>query len=78
MTRGFFAATGVCLLAVVLLMSGSGFHTPRIGDLLMQVFTRNPLGHRAVARFHQRQYEQLAGPVDEAPHQLLRRREGPV
>ncbi|MFE7776309.1 DMT family transporter [Streptomyces sp. NPDC057445] len=31
----FFAATGVCLLAVGLLMSGSGFHTPRIGDLLM-------------------------------------------
>ncbi|OAR25846.1 permease [Streptomyces sp. ERV7] len=31
----FFAATGVCLLAVTLLMSGSGFHTPRIGDLLM-------------------------------------------
>ena len=31
----FFAATGVCLLAVALLMSGSGFHAPRIGDLLM-------------------------------------------
>ncbi|WP_371656691.1 MULTISPECIES: DMT family transporter [unclassified Streptomyces] len=31
----FFAATGLCLLAVTLLMSGSGFHTPRIGDLLM-------------------------------------------
>ncbi|MEU6772179.1 DMT family transporter [Streptomyces sp. NPDC046759] len=31
----FFAATGVCLLAVTLLMSGSGFRTPRIGDLLM-------------------------------------------
>ncbi|MEU5431821.1 DMT family transporter [Streptomyces sp. NPDC020719] len=31
----FFAATGVCLLAVTLLMSGSGFHTPRVGDLLM-------------------------------------------
>ncbi|WP_405876616.1 DMT family transporter [Streptomyces sp. NBC_01136] len=31
----FFAAAGVCLLAVGLLMSGSGFHTPRIGDLLM-------------------------------------------
>ncbi|MEV6551126.1 EamA family transporter [Streptomyces sp. NPDC051597] len=31
----FFAATGVCLLAVTLLMSGSGFHTPRLGDLLM-------------------------------------------
>lgn len=31
----FFAATGVCLAAVALLMSGSGFHTPRIGDVLM-------------------------------------------
>ncbi|MFK4224878.1 DMT family transporter [Streptomyces sp. NPDC019890] len=31
----FFAATGVCLLAVGLLMSGSGFHAPGIGDLLM-------------------------------------------
>lgn len=31
----FFAATGVCLLAVTLLMSGSGFHAPRTGDLLM-------------------------------------------
>ncbi len=31
----FFAAAGVCLLAVALLMSGSGFHAPRIGDLLI-------------------------------------------
>ncbi|MGW3663204.1 DMT family transporter [Streptomyces sp. NPDC005141] len=31
----YFAATGLCLLAVGLLMSGSGFHSPRIGDLLM-------------------------------------------
>jgi drug/metabolite transporter (DMT)-like permease len=31
----FFAATGVCLLAVGLLVSGSGFHAPRVGDLLM-------------------------------------------
>ncbi|MFD9789360.1 DMT family transporter [Streptomyces sp. NPDC059070] len=31
----FFSATGVCLLAVTLLMSGSGFHAPRAGDLLM-------------------------------------------
>ncbi|WP_225986991.1 DMT family transporter [Streptomyces spectabilis] len=31
----YFAATGVCLLAVVLLMSGSGFHGLRGGDLLM-------------------------------------------
>jgi drug/metabolite transporter (DMT)-like permease len=31
----FFAATVVCLVAVALLMSGSGFQTPRTGDLLM-------------------------------------------
>ncbi|AZQ38252.1 DMT family transporter [Streptomyces cyaneochromogenes] len=33
----FFAATGVCVLAVGLLMSGNGFHAPRLGDLLMLV-----------------------------------------
>ncbi|MEI5103525.1 DMT family transporter [Streptomyces sp. PmtG] len=31
----FFAATGLCLLAVGLLMSGSGFHALRGGDALM-------------------------------------------
>lgn len=31
----FFAATGTCLLAVTLLMSGSGFQTPQTGELLM-------------------------------------------
>ncbi|MGW7259094.1 DMT family transporter [Streptomyces sp. NPDC054834] len=31
----FFAAAGVCVLAVGLLMSGNGFHAPRSGDLLM-------------------------------------------
>ncbi|MGC9544713.1 DMT family transporter [Streptomyces sp. UG1] len=31
----FFAATGVCVLAVGLLMSGNGFDSPRLGDLLM-------------------------------------------
>ncbi|MFB9401805.1 DMT family transporter [Streptomyces echinatus] len=31
----FFAATGLCLLAVGLLVSGSGFHSPRTGDVLM-------------------------------------------
>jgi drug/metabolite transporter (DMT)-like permease len=31
----FFAAAGVCVLAVGLLMSGNGFHAPRPGDLLM-------------------------------------------
>ncbi|MGW0331015.1 DMT family transporter [Streptomyces sp. NPDC003011] len=31
----FYAAAGVCVLAVGLLMSGNGFHAPRLGDLLM-------------------------------------------
>ncbi|MFE9093446.1 DMT family transporter [Streptomyces sp. NPDC007264] len=31
----FFAAAGVCVVAVGLLMSAGGFHTPRLGDLLM-------------------------------------------
>lgn len=31
----FYAAAGVCVLAVALLMSGNGFHAPRPGDLLM-------------------------------------------
>ncbi|MFF4543820.1 DMT family transporter [Streptomyces sp. NPDC001435] len=31
----FFAAAGVCVLAVGLLMSGNGFQAPRLGDLLM-------------------------------------------
>ncbi|MEU9785623.1 DMT family transporter [Streptomyces phaeochromogenes] len=31
----FYAAAGLCLLAVGLLMSGNGFHAPRLGDLLM-------------------------------------------
>jgi drug/metabolite transporter (DMT)-like permease len=31
----FFAAAGLCVLAVGLLMSGNGFHAPRSGDLLM-------------------------------------------
>ncbi|MFF3245515.1 DMT family transporter [Streptomyces sp. NPDC002870] len=31
----FFAAAGVCVLAVGLLMSGSGLHTPGAGELLM-------------------------------------------
>jgi drug/metabolite transporter (DMT)-like permease len=33
----FFAAAGVCVLAVGLLMSGNGFHDLRLGDLLMLV-----------------------------------------
>lgn len=31
----FYAAAGVCVLAVGLLMSGNGFHAPRVGDVLM-------------------------------------------
>ncbi|WP_055534346.1 DMT family transporter, partial [Streptomyces graminilatus] len=31
----FYAAAGVCVLAVGLLMSGNGFHALRLGDLLM-------------------------------------------
>lgn len=31
----FYAAAGVCVLAVGLLMSGNGFHAPRLGDVLM-------------------------------------------
>ncbi|MCU7820444.1 DMT family transporter [Kitasatospora sp. DSM 101779] len=31
----FFAAAGLCVLAVGLLMSGTGLHTPGLGDLLM-------------------------------------------
>lgn len=33
----FFAAAGVCVLAVGLLMSGNGFHDLRLGDVLMLV-----------------------------------------
>jgi drug/metabolite transporter (DMT)-like permease len=31
----FFAAAGVCVIGVGLLMSGGGLHAPRLGDLLM-------------------------------------------
>ncbi|MGW0826023.1 DMT family transporter [Streptomyces sp. NPDC002845] len=31
----FYGAAGVCVLAVGLLMSGNGFHAPRLGDVLM-------------------------------------------
>lgn len=44
----FFAATGVCLLAVTLLMSGSGFHLPRLGDLLMLAAAVVRAGHVAL------------------------------
>lgn len=48
----FFAATGVCILAVGLLMSGNGFHAPRLGDLLMLGAAAIRAGHVAlVGRF---------------------------
>ncbi|MGW6734093.1 DMT family transporter [Streptomyces sp. NPDC055013] len=48
----FFAATGVCILAVGLLMSGNGFHAPRLGDLLMLGAAVIRAGHVAlVGRF---------------------------
>jgi drug/metabolite transporter (DMT)-like permease len=48
----FFAATGVCVLAVGVLMSGNGFHAPRLGDLLMLGAALIRAGHVAlVGRF---------------------------
>ncbi|WTL50534.1 DMT family transporter [Streptomyces sp. NBC_01497] len=41
----FFAATGVCLLAVTVLMFGSGFHRPRSGDLLILAAAVVRAGH---------------------------------
>ncbi|KPH99265.1 protein of unknown function DUF6 transmembrane [Actinobacteria bacterium OK074] len=41
----FYAAAGVCLLAVALLMSGNGFHAPRSGDLLMLAAAVIRAGH---------------------------------
>jgi drug/metabolite transporter (DMT)-like permease len=46
--RSFFAATGVCVLAVALLMSGSGLHAPRLGDLLMLTAAAVRAGHVAL------------------------------
>ncbi|MFD0311982.1 DMT family transporter [Streptomyces sp. NPDC127119] len=44
----FYAAAGVCLLAVGLLMSGNGFHAPRLGDLLMLAAAVIRAGHVAL------------------------------
>ncbi|MGW2832456.1 DMT family transporter [Streptomyces sp. NPDC001286] len=44
----YFAAAGVCVLAVGLLMSGNGFHTPRLGDLLMLAAAVIRAGHVAL------------------------------
>lgn len=41
----FFAAAGLCLLAVTLLMFGGGFQSPRIGDLLMLAAAVVRAGH---------------------------------
>lgn len=44
----FYAAAGVCVLAVGLLMSGNGFHAPRSGDLLMLAAAGVRAGHVAL------------------------------
>lgn len=44
----FYAAAGVCVLAVGLLMSGNGFHAPRLGDLLMLGAALIRAGHVAL------------------------------
>ncbi|GAB3818005.1 DMT family transporter [Micromonospora zhanjiangensis] len=44
----FFGATGVCVLAVGLLMSGTGLHAPRTGDLLMLAAAVVRAGHVAL------------------------------
>ncbi len=44
----FFLAAGVCLVAVGLLMSGTGLHAPRIGDLLMLAAAAVRAGHVAL------------------------------
>jgi drug/metabolite transporter (DMT)-like permease len=48
----FYAAAGVSVLAVGLLMAGNGFHAPRLGDLLMLAAAVVRAGHVAlVGRF---------------------------
>ena len=44
----FFLAAGVCLVAVGRLMSGTGLHAPRIGDLLMLAAAAVRAGHVAL------------------------------
>ncbi|WP_189863438.1 DMT family transporter [Streptomyces poonensis] len=44
----FYAAAGVCVLAVGLLMAGDGFHAPRPGDLLMLAAAVVRAGHVAL------------------------------
>lgn len=44
----FFAAAGVCVLAVGLLVAGNGLHAPRTGDLLMLAAAVVRAGHVAL------------------------------
>lgn len=44
----FFAAAGVCVLAVGLLTSSTGLHAPRLGDLLMLAAAAVRAGHVAL------------------------------
>ncbi|MFJ9098523.1 DMT family transporter [Streptomyces sp. NPDC102405] len=44
----FYAAAGVSVLAVGLLMAGNGFHAPRLGDLLMLAAAVVRAGHVAL------------------------------
>ncbi|WP_266394523.1 DMT family transporter [Streptomyces canus] len=44
----FYAAAGVSVLAVGLLMAGNGFHAPRLGDLLMLAAAVVRAGHMAL------------------------------
>ena len=44
----FFAAAGVCVVAVGLLMAGNGLHAPRTGDLLMLAAAVVRAGHVAL------------------------------
>ncbi|MFJ9539990.1 DMT family transporter [Streptomyces sp. NPDC101225] len=59
----FFAAAGVCVLAVGLLMSGNGFHALRLGDLLM-------LGAAVVRAAHVALVGRLTGGRDVRPLHL--------
>jgi drug/metabolite transporter (DMT)-like permease len=69
----FYAAAGLCVLAVGVLMAGSGFHAPRLGDLLMLGAAVVRAGHvalvgrlttgRAVRPLHLTTLQTLVGTV---------------
>lgn len=69
----FYAAAGVCVLAVGILMAGNGFHAPRLGDLLMLGAAVVRAGHvalvgrltagRAVRPLHLTTVQTLVGTV---------------